>query len=121
MFERRLSAVVKDNDCFLQLSSYSGRSKYWRGLTEECSASRPAPMLPAAFAAMVRDGMRDGSVCFTNGKDATEVVIPQYERGFDHLMATAVEFDLRDLGWGDAEASTFAAASTRSSTADSSR
>jgi len=112
IFERRLSAVVKDNDCFLHLSSLSGRTSYWPGLRAECAAARPAPMLPAAFEALMRRGVADRSIHFTNGKDATQVVIPQYAVGFDRLMHNAVEFDLRDLEWGDAEAVAFAAALT---------
>ena len=73
IFERRLSALVKDNDCFLSLSKQSGRTNYWLGIKKECQAERPPPMRPDDFAAMVRRGMEERSVCFTNGKDATEV------------------------------------------------
>ena len=67
-------------------------------------------MLPAAFEAMVRAGIADGGLAFTNGKDATEVVIPQYAEGFDRLMADATEFDYSELVWTDAEAIELAAA-----------
>jgi len=108
IFERRLASVIKDNDCLLSLSAMCGRSLYWPGMRVECAAARAPPITPDAFEALVRGGMEDGSVKFTNGKDATEVLIPQFREGFDRLMNEAVEFDLHDLGWGDAESVVFA-------------
>lgn len=114
MFERRLSAIVKDNDCLLSLAHFTGRNSYWPGVRMECAAHRPPPMTPIEFESMIHSGLSAGSVKFTNGKDATEIVIPQYARGFYRLMHDAVEFDYADLEWGDedviklAEALTYA-------------
>ena len=55
-------------------------------------------------------GIGDGSVRFTNGKDATAICIPQYERGFARLMAAATALDYAGLGWGEEAAADFAAA-----------
>lgn len=103
-FERRISAVAKDDDCLLQLSSFAGRSTHWSGMRLEMAAKRPAPMLPARFEEFVRQGMEAGSIKFTNGKDATEIVIPQYAIGFKRLMEEVVSLEFSNLGWGDADA-----------------
>ena len=89
---------------FLSASKYTGRQTYWIGLKHECAAARPAPMLPAAFEAMVRAGIADGGLAFTHGKDATGVCIPQYEKGFLDQLGTAKKLVYRELNWGPAEA-----------------
>ena len=73
-------------------------------------------MAPDAFEQMIREGMdrekkeADSGIRFTNGKDATEVVIPQYKRGFLRLMGQASALSYGRLNWGDREAQTLAAA-----------
>ena len=109
IFEYRIAAVVKDNDCYLHISNPT-RVSFWPGMRKELAASRPAPMLPSAFATYVTDGIANGTIKFTNGRDATEIVIPQYALGFEAAMEAAVEFDYEGLGWQDAEAEQFAAA-----------
>jgi hypothetical protein len=104
IFEFRLSALVKDNDCFLQLSRFSGRLDYWPGIVQECAARRPAPITPDAFRERVLGGMDDGTIRFTNGKDATAVIIPQYEAAFVRLMSEVSALDYEELAWGDEEA-----------------
>lgn len=66
-----------------------------------CKAGRPAPMAPDAFEARIREGMESGDVTFTNGKDATEVVIPQYAKGFTRCMAHASKLMYTQLRWAD--------------------
>jgi hypothetical protein len=46
-------------------------------------------MAPPAFESMVREGLSKQTIKFTNGKDATDIVIPQYEIGFKRLMDQA--------------------------------
>ena len=73
-------------------------------------------MAPDEFEAMIRQGMEDEraapgtGIRFTNGKDATEVVIPQYAEGFVRLMREASELTYAGLGWGVDEAQTLARA-----------
>ena len=109
IFEQRLSGIVKDNDCYLQISNDTQVS-FWPGMRLALAASRPAPMLPAGFASLVSEGMGSGAIKFTNGKDATEIVIPQYEKGFDRMMKEVISLEFCDLGWQDAEALQFVTA-----------
>ena len=116
IFERMLSSVVKDDYCYLELDKMDGAKTDWGGIRKQCSAGRPAPMAPDAFEQMIREGMdrekkeADSGIRFTNGKDATEVVIPQYKRGFLRLMGQASGLSYGRLNWGDREAQTLAAA-----------
>ena len=120
IFERALSSVCKDGGCCLQLSLLEGKgtvNEYWQDLVMTCQASRAAPLPPDAFEAMLRDGMAREEAApgsgfrFTNGKDATNICIPQYREGFLRLMGgrgVLLNFDL--CGWGDEEVKTLAAA-----------
>ena len=73
-------------------------------------------MAPNEFEAKIRDGIKKeeeapgSGIKFTNGKDATEIVIPQYEKGFLRLMGEASEMTYNKLGWGDEEVQTLARA-----------
>ena len=116
IFERLLSSVVTDMFCYLELDKMDGSQTDWEGIRDQCAANRPAPMAPDEFEAMIRDGMEveraepGTGIKFTNGKDATNVVIPQYEAGFLRLMREASELHYARLGWGDDEAQTLARA-----------
>ena len=71
---------------------------------------------PDEFEKKIRDGMKKeeeapgSGIKFTNGKDATEIVIPQYEKGFLRLMGEASEMTYTELGWEDEEVQTLARA-----------
>lgn len=86
-----------------------GTKKTWDDICDQCTTRRPAPMAPDVFEQMIRDGMtreraQPGTgVRFTNGKDATEVIIPQYTTGFLRLMREAKYIAYVGLHWGDEE------------------
>jgi hypothetical protein len=114
IFECSLSALVKDDFCYLELKGLSGNESGWQAIRDVCKASRKAPVAPDAFEAMMREGVRreeseaGTGIKFTSGKDLTEVVIPQYERAFLKLMGAADKLMYTYLGWGDDEIETLA-------------
>ena len=66
-------------------------------------------MIPDEFERILREGIateaaQPGSgIRFTNGKDLTEVILPQYRSGFLRLMGGVQSLHYRNLGWGDTE------------------
>ena len=116
IFECLLSSIVSNMWCYLELDKMDGLTTGWDGIRNQCAAKRPAPMAPDEFEAMIRNGMDaeravpGSGIKFTNGKDATEVVIPQYEEGFVRLLGEASYMAYASLGWGDAEVRTLARA-----------
>ena len=110
LFERRLSSIIKTGRCCLTLSRMGERDgDSWRHLVMACMAGRLAPLAPDAFEALLRDGMaREEAEAgtgfrFTNGKDATEVCIPQYREAFLRLMRGAEVLSFMYCSWGDDE------------------
>ena len=67
-------------------------------------------MSGAAFEQMMREGLASGAIVFTNGKDATDVCIPQHQEGLLHLLGTEKYLNYGNLGWGPAEAKQVAGA-----------
>ena len=118
IFERLLSSVVTNMWCYLELNKMDGTETDWEAIRDQCATSRPAPMPPDEFEAKIRCGMEaelaapGTGIKFTNGKDATEVVIPQYEEGFVRLMREVSYMAYANLQWGDDEAQTLARAFT---------
>ena len=86
IFERRLSSITKNGFCCLTLSKMpqGGGVLYWMDVQMACKANRLPPQPPDAFEAMMREGMAreqaaaGTGIRFTNGKDATDICIPQY-------------------------------------------
>ena len=110
IFERRLSSLVKDDFCYLELSGLQGKkADRWEELRDLCKATREAPIPPDMFEEQLKEGVAreeaaEGTgIKFTSGKDLTDVVIPQYEAGFLRLMGEASELSYGSLGWGDEE------------------
>jgi len=60
------------------------------------------------FETLLRDGMareateKGSGIRFTNGKDATDICIPQYREGFLRLMGRAEALSYDGIGIGDA-------------------
>lgn len=104
IFERQLSCVRKSALCCLTLSRLSAQPTEesrgvhavqdgtWHAVVAKCTVGRSAPQLPDEFMSMLRQGMLDeaaspgAGIRFTNGKDATEVCIPQYREAFFENM-----------------------------------
>merc|ERR1712094_158911 len=74
-------------------------------------ARRP-PLAADAFERLMRDNLESGAFRFTNGKDATNVCIPQYAEAFTRLLGTSKMLAYPRLGWGAAEGEQLAAALT---------
>ena len=112
IFERELSSIRKSSKCFLHVSkmmSYmsstrQGEPKWWGELVNAGAMDRAPPVAPDAFEKMLREGVARAAeepgagIHFTNGKDATEICIPQYREAFLRLTGDAVEADGIDVG-----------------------
>ena len=116
VFERHLSSIVKDSDCYLQLSLLpaDAESMVWfdgvKGVVVACRSARRPPLAADAFERLMRDNLESGAFKFTNGKDATNVCIPQYAEAFTRLLGTSKVLAYQTLGWGPAEGEQLAAA-----------
>ncbi|CAK0834329.1 unnamed protein product [Prorocentrum cordatum] len=115
IFEKALSSVSKRSSCLLTLSRMP--ASYWdqsrppkhtlRYLTQAAGGREP-PLPPDMFETLLRDGMareateKGSGIRFTNGKDATDICIPQYREGFLRLMGRAEALSYDGIGIGDA-------------------
>lgn len=111
IFEKSLSTCTKASGCFLALSKLGlrdegkaiDRPQALRGIC----AGQGGPLTPEAFASYLRDGMAreeespGSGFRFTNGKDATDVCIPQYEQGFLQRISSANALCFPRCGWRD--------------------
>jgi len=143
IFERLLSSLVKNCNCFLQLSLWETRGNQpnsllhkpgvsnieraaqqqsWFEIISTCAADREPPMPPDAFTEMMLTGVEKeaaapgSGIRFTCGKDLTDVILPQYSSAFLRLMGEATELDYSSLGWVDADMDTLTAALTYAAT-----
>ena len=99
--EQRASAMVKDSTCLISLSALTGEEKSWDEVWEKGTGARLPPMSPAAFAAMLEEGVASGEIKFTNSGDVG-LVSKIYERAFLTEMGDATELLYADLEWDDA-------------------
>ena len=113
VFERNLSSIVKNSDCYLQLSLLPADAEsmdWYKGVVRACKGARRPPLAADAFERLMRDNLESGAFKFTNGKDATNVCIPQYAEAFTRLLGTSKVLAYQMLGWGAAEGEQLAAA-----------
>ena len=113
VFERHLSSIVKVNTCYLQLSLLPADAEsmnWFSGVVKACMGARRPPLAADAFEQLMRDSTASGAFRFTNGKDATNVCIPQYAEAFTRLLGTSKRLGYPMLGWGAAEGEQLAAA-----------
>ena len=113
VFERHLSSIVKDSSCYLQLRllpADAGSRGWLGGVVPACKGARRPPLAADAFERLMRDSTASGAFKFTNGKDATNVCIPQYAEAFTRLLGTSEVLGYEMLGWGAAEGEQLAAA-----------
>ena len=99
--EQRASAMVKDSMCLISLSALTGEEKDWREVRHKGKGARLPPMSPAAFAAMLEEGVASGEIKFTNSGDVG-LVCKIYERAFLTEMGDATELRYVGLEWDDA-------------------
>ena len=113
VFERHLSSIVKMSTCYLQLSLLPADAEsmdWYNGVVQACKGARRPPLAADAFERLMRDNLESGAFKFTNGKDATNVCIPQYAEAFTRLLGTSKMLGYARLGWGAAEGEQLAAA-----------
>merc|ERR1719316_1839062 len=82
----------------------------WFAVRRACKGARRPPLAADAFEQLMRDSTASGAFRFTNGKDATNVCIPQYAEAFKRLLGTSKVLYYERLGWGAAEGEQLAAA-----------
>merc|ERR1719321_1970912 len=82
----------------------------WGDVMDACKGARRPPLAADAFEQLMRDNLVSGAFKFTNGKDATNVCIPQYAEAFTRLLGTSKMLGYGGLGWGAAEGEQLAAA-----------
>ena len=82
----------------------------WLNIVQACKGARRPPLAADAFERLMRDNLESGAFKFTNGKDATNVCIPQYAEAFKRLLGTSKNLQYGGLGWGAAEGEQLAAA-----------
>ena len=99
--EQRASAMVKHAYCLISLSALTGEEKHWDEVKEKGKGARLPPMSPAAFAAMLEEGVASGEIKFTNSGDVG-LVCNIYERAFLTEMGDATELAYHVLKWDDA-------------------
>ena len=99
--EQRASAMVKNSVCLISLSALTGEEKRWIEVYEKGKGARLPPMSPAAFAAMLEEGVASGEIKFTNSGDVG-LVCKIYERAFLTEMGDATELYYVGLQWDDA-------------------
>ena len=99
--EQRASAMVKNAYCLISLSALTGEEKHWHEVQEKGKGARLPPMSPAAFAAMLEEGVASGEIKFTNSGDVG-LVCKIYERAFLTEMGDATTLIYADLQWDDA-------------------
>mmetsp|Transcript_47060 Transcript_47060/g.106113 ORF Transcript_47060/g.106113 Transcript_47060/m.106113 type:complete len:527 (-) Transcript_47060:160-1740(-) len=117
IFERRLSSLVKDDFCYLELHGMgSSRDGGWEAVRDACSAVRDAPLAPDVFETEMRLGVerdlvKEGTgVWFADPEDLAEVVLPQYHSAFLSQMAKATSLMYAGRGWSDPQTEQLAAA-----------
>ena len=109
--EKLMSSVVKDQDALIDMSKLNGNETAVSELIKNGKASRPPPMSPDAFHQMLKDGVDDESIKFTNRGDVG-VVADIYERAFVDEMSAATTLYYAGLGWSDSEITVLSAAFT---------
>ena len=99
--EQRASAMVKHASCLISLSALTGEEKNWCEVWYKGRGARLPPMSPAAFAAMLEEGVASGEIKFTNSGDVG-LVCKIYERAFLTEMGSATFLNYHNLKWDDA-------------------
>ena len=107
--EERMSVITKDQTALIDLSKLQGDETSYDEIIAKGKADRLAPMAPEAFHKMLTEGVKDGSIKFTNRGDV-DLVARIYERAFLDEMTTATALYYQNLGWGDEQVAMLSAA-----------
>jgi len=103
--ERSLASIVKSSLCLIdtaKMDCLEGEELTGSEALEHMVASRRAPPVPEAFAAMLESGVKSGGIKFTAAADL-RIVIEQYSRGFTESFETTEGLYYARLGWDDNE------------------
>ena len=109
--EKLMSAIVKDQDALIDMGKLKGSESTVADLVTHGKSERPPPMAPDAFHAMLKSGVEDESIKFTNKGDV-ELVATIYRRAFLDEMSAATALHYGQLGWGDEQLVTLSMALT---------
>ena len=97
--EKRMSAIVKDQDALIDIRQLTGDEATVKGLIKNGKSKREPPMAPDLFHAMLKNGVTDQSIKFTKAGDV-DVVADIYRRAFLDEMSAASSLEYGGLGWG---------------------
>ena len=115
VFERRISCLATATRCEISIrdmreAGINPRDDVTGGVFNlsnrialQKACHRPAPMPPDAFEAYVRAEVDAGRMSFTNGKDLTDVIIPQYRECFMRTLGASAKLVFVNVGWRDAD------------------
>ena len=78
------------------MSALTGDEKDWEEVREKGKGPRLPPMSPAAFAAMLKEGVASGEIKFTNSGDVG-LVCKIYERALLTEMGSATKLNYYGL------------------------
>ena len=107
--EKLMSAIVKDDAALIDMSRLNGNESTLSEIIENGKSNRPPPMAPDAFHQMLKLGVQDGSIKFTNRGDV-DVVATIYKRAFLDEMSTATDLFYMGFDWGDEQIATLSTA-----------
>ena len=108
-FEKRISSLVKDNNCLWDLSKHEeGAAIHFYDCMDKLKAGRAPFVSPEVVARELSEGVASGALGFTAGADQ-DVVSKLYEKGFIKAFETACDLGAlkifyNNLGWGSEEA-----------------
>ena len=109
--EKLMSSIVKDDIALIDMSKLTGDEADVDLIVRKGKSSRPPPMAPDVFHEMLKSGVENETIKFTNKGDV-EVVAQIYERAFLDEMSAATVLYYSGLGWSDAQISTLSTALT---------
>jgi hypothetical protein len=103
-FEESVGSMITDGKYVVDISAPLDSTGTFEAVQDLGSKGRKPPLSPDEFNVLVK------SKHFTNGADLDNVVLPKYEQTFREVISDAERLDYMGLSWGDAEATTLAAA-----------
>jgi len=100
--ESVMSCIVKDDTALIDLSKLRGDESDVDRIVDNGKSNRRPPIAPDVFREMLKSGVADETIKFTNKGDV-EVVADIYQRAFLDELSAATTLYYVGLGWGDGE------------------
>ena len=120
-FEARLASLITKSELLISLKAYQeavfARRKMkkgepavltWGAIVRESRAFRTPPITPMAFRKLLRHGVDEGTLSFSEPSDLSEFVLPNYERAYANALPSIAIIDLNQQGWGNDEVAALA-------------